>query len=497
MRGSLWFRLLGAFLVVIVAGAVATYAVVNLVTATQFRRFVLAEDVSQAQALAAPLASYYARQRSWQGVEELLTFPRMAGVVQPGPGMMRGAMSARSMQEMMAAMRSVAQPANRVVLLDANGTAVIDTAAAVVGETHPAEHLERGVPVLANDQQVGTVLVGSMIEPTLNPLGQDFLRSMNISVLAIAFLGGLAALGLGSLLVHQITAPLGKVTAAAEAVAAGELSQRVEEEGSQETRRLARSFNRMAFHLAQAESLRRQMIADVAHELRTPLFVMQGNLEAMLDGVFEFNRENLATVHQETLLLGRLVSDLQDLARAEAGELRLEWSPTDLNLVVRQVVEQLRIEAEDKGVELGTDLASSLPQVEADAQRIEQVLFNLLTNAIRHTPSTARVTIKTMSIAEGVEVAVADEGQGIAAEDLPYIFERFYRADRSRTRVTGGSGLGLTIARQIVEAHGGRIWAECEGPAQGSTFHFTLPYGPPQLMESTQGSSLDRLVPDR
>lgn len=482
MRGSLWFRLTGAFLVVIAAGAMATYAVVNLVTATQFRRFVLAEDVAQAQALTAPLADFYASRGGWEGVEELLAASQPApfGPGMMGPGMMgmmgggmRGMMG-RSADEMFELMRNMSRP-ERVVLLDSEGRVVADTTGASIGEQYPVSRLDRGAPVLVDSQRVGTVLVGSMIEPTLNPLGQDFLRSVNLSVLAIAVLGSLAALILGSLLFRQITAPVSKVAVAAEAVAAGDLNQRVEEEGAEELRRLARSFNRMAANLAQAERLRRNLIADVAHELRTPLMVMQGNLEALMDGVFELNRENLATVHEETLLLARLVADLRDLARAEAGELDLQLMPGDVGDLVRRVAGRLAVEASEKGVTLETSLPAALPQVRMDPQRIEQVLYNLLANALRHTPPGESVTVTARQVDGQVEVVVSDTGEGIAAKDLPYVFERFFRADRSRSRATGGSGLGLTIAKQLVEAHGGRIQAESAGPGRGSTFRFTLP----------------------
>lgn len=498
MRSSLLAQLVGAFLVIILVGALAIYATVNVVTTTQFRRFVLAEDIAQAQALTEPLADFFRRQQSWRGVDELLAF----SVVPPGsmgPSMMRGigGMMSRSGEEMMALMQARMSTPDRVVLLDAGGTVVADTAGTMVGQRHADDHLAQGAAVQVGGQQIGTVLVGSMIEPALNPLAEDFLRSINLSVLLLALLGGLGALALGLILFRQIMAPLRQVTAGAEAVAAGDLNRRVEEQGPEELSRLARAFNHMAASLAEAEQLRHYLIADVAHELRTPIFVMQANLEAMLDGVFDLNQENVAEVHQETLLLGRLVGDLRDLASAEAGELRLQLEPCDLNQVVRRGIDQMQAEAKEKDLTLTAVLAPDLPAVLADSQRIEQVLYNLVTNALRHTPRGGWVQVQSsvlndlssvigdshtpmvdqdrLSGDRWAVIAVRDSGEGILAEDLPYVFERFYRADRSRSRATGGSGLGLTIARQIVLAHGGQIWAESAGPAQGSAFALALP----------------------
>jgi signal transduction histidine kinase len=208
--------------------------------------------------------------------------------------------------------------------------------------------------------------------------------------------------------------------------------------------------------------------------------VVQGSLEALMDGVYDLTPENVAGIHKQTVVLNRLVADLRDLALAEAGQLKLERKLLSLGDLIAQVSEGLEIQAHEKEVTLHIEVAANLPQVEADEQRITQVLFNLISNALRHTPAAGTITVSAELREDRVLVSVRDTGTGISPEDLPHVFERFYRADRSRARSTGGSGLGLTIAKQIVEAHGGQIWAQSWLGA-GSTFAFSLPLSAPRL----------------
>lgn len=503
MRVSLWLKLMGIFVAIIATGAVVMFIVVNLATATQFRRFVLSGDLVQAQNLAPILVDYYAQQGNWQGVETLLaTAPQpavqsetMSGMM--GPGMMKpGVMGPEMMREMFDAMRWRGSLLDRVVLTDAEGVVVADSAGLLVGQRHPDEHLAAGVAIMVHGQRVGTILVDSMIEPVLNPLDQDFLRSVNLAVLLSAIAVGVVALVLGSIFFFQITAPVRRLTQAAEAIAAGDMDQRVAVRTSDEIGRLAQVFNTMTDSLNRAETLRRQIVADIAHELRTPLSLVQGNLEAILDGLYELNLENVASVHEETLVLTRLVNDLRDLALAEAGQLRLQRDTVDLADLVERAVEGFRTPAAGQEVTLVTELSSGLTPVNGDEQRLKQVLINLLSNALHHTPPGGRITVsvKLVSSQEHLPhspasllpcppaplflISVADTGRGIPPEDLPNVFERFYRADKSRARTSGGSGLGLAIARQLVEAHGGRIWAE-SWVGVGSTFFVTLPSLPP------------------
>ena len=273
---------------------------------------------------------------------------------------------------------------------------------------------------------------------------------------------------------RRILRPVETLTAAARRMEKGDLSQRVEAQSSDEIGELARAFNAMADGLNRLEELRRNMVSDVAHELRTPLSNIRGYLEAVRDGVVEPKPEVIDSLYEEAMLLNRLVDDLQELALAEAGQLTLERQLVAPAGLANRAVEAARGQASASGIALRTDLPERLPLVNVDPQRIGQVLGNLLSNALTHTPSGVEVVVTARADGSEVQLSVSDTGEGVRPEHLPYIFERFYRADRSRSRTTGGTGLGLAIAKQLVEAHGGRIEVESE-VGQGTRFTFTLP----------------------
>lgn len=269
--------------------------------------------------------------------------------------------------------------------------------------------------------------------------------------------------------------PLARVMAAADAVAEGDLSVRVPEAGPGEFARLAQSFNRMVAELEQSDQLRRNLTADVAHELRTPLHIIQGNLEGILDGVYEASPEQLNLLLDETRQLTRLVEDLRTLSLAEAGQLPLEREAVDVNDLLSDVATSFSGQAEAAGVSLRVAESQEISalSVVGDAGRLEQVLSNLVANALRHTPAGGEISLRAEATPGGVRIQVADDGGGISPEDLPFIFDRFWRGDRSRQ---GSSGLGLAIARQLVQAHSGRIGVESQ-VGQGTTFSVEIPAG--------------------
>ncbi|MDO8715203.1 MAG: ATP-binding protein, partial [Dehalococcoidales bacterium] len=283
------------------------------------------------------------------------------------------------------------------------------------------------------------------------------------------------AIFLGALFTRQIVAPLSKVTAAAKRVARGDFDQKVEIGGSGELDELGQSFNAMAATLDRDQKLRRNMVADIAHELRTPLTILQGNVEAMQDGFLPADTANLNSLHQETLLLTRLVEDLRTLSLAEAGQIEFRPKITDMRDLSKQVVDDFCLQMSAKNIALALEASDNLPEAWVDPERTAQVLRNLLSNAMHYTPEGGSIRVRLNPAADGVVVSVIDTGVGISPDDLAHVFDRFYRVDRSRTRSTGGSGLGLAIVKQLVEAQGGKVWAESIF-GKGSTFSFQVPY---------------------
>jgi signal transduction histidine kinase len=293
--------------------------------------------------------------------------------------------------------------------------------------------------------------------------------STSVGLAALAILAGTFVLTAMIVTVRGGAGPLRAVMDAADRVAEGDYAVRVREAGPPPVRALARAFNAMAERLAHADRQRRDLMADVAHELRTPLTVLQGRLEGLLDGVYPRDDAQLAALVEDTQVLSRLIEDLRTLALADAGALRLEREATDLVGLVRDAVRGFEPEAARHGVTLTAAAAPAEASLDLDPVRIRQVLSNLLSNAIRHTPAGRAISVSVASAASGVTVAVADAGDGIAPEDVPLIFDRFYKGEASR-----GSGLGLTIAKRLVVAHGGDIGAASR-PGAGATVTFTLP----------------------
>jgi signal transduction histidine kinase len=265
----------------------------------------------------------------------------------------------------------------------------------------------------------------------------------------------------------------------------GDFSQRVAVDDPGELGELAESFNAMAGDLERNERLRRNMVADVAHELRTPLSNLKGYLEAIHDGVIEPDAKVIESLSEESATLSRLIDELQELSLAEAGELKLIFQDEDISRIIQETTIAAKAKANAKEIKLSWKVTDGLPLVQIDSYRIRQVLNNLLQNAIAHTGKGGNIDVTGEQRADEIVISVTDNGEGISAEDLPNIFERFYRVDKSRTRSTGGSGLGLTIAKRFVEAHGGEISVKSQ-QGKGSTFTFTLPINRKQTPEEQE-----------
>ncbi len=308
------------------------------------------------------------------------------------------------------------------------------------------------------------------------PLYLDFRAGFNDALLYAAFAAIVAAIIFSLYLSRSVVAPVQALSQAAQRIADGHYEERVRVPGEDELAHLAVQFNQMAQKLSEIESMRRQLIGDVSHELRTPLTAIKGSMEGLIDGVLPATNETYQEIYAEADRLSHLVDDLQELSRVEARAYQLDIHPLDVSALVRTVGKRLASQAESKRVSLDTQLAPNLPPVLADEDRTIQIMMNLTGNALQYTPEGGRVTISAKSIDNEVQFSIQDTGVGIPSEHLDHIFDRFYRVDKSRSRQAGGgSGIGLTIARALVEAQGGRIWAESAGEGQGSTFYFTLP----------------------
>ncbi|MBP2650513.1 MAG: integral rane sensor signal transduction histidine kinase [Firmicutes bacterium] len=325
----------------------------------------------------------------------------------------------------------------------------------------------------AGGQPLMTIMMG--------PLEHTFLASVHQSLIWVGL--GILAAGLAAsyALARSITVPLRNLSRAAEQIEKGNLGQTVLVETRDEIGHLAVIFNRMSQTLATNTKLRRQLLANIAHELRTPLAVIQGNLEGMIDGVIEPSPDQLSSLHEEAVRLNRLIKDLRDLSLAEVRQLALEKLPTDMNQLITRSLMKLKSLADEKQIKVSCTLADNLPEVVVDADRMSQVFDNILINAIRYSLCQGRVQVTTAMVGnrghQWLKVAIEDNGPGIPPDDLPYVFDHFYRGDKSRDRKSGGSGIGLAIVKQLVENHGGQVNVESI-VGVGSIFNVLLPAGP-------------------
>lgn len=292
----------------------------------------------------------------------------------------------------------------------------------------------------------------------------------------IGFMAFSVVVGLGGGIVigRVVSAPITELVKAADKIGKGDLNTRVYPHGSQEMIDLADRFNKMAQELEHAETLKNNLMADVAHELRTPLTVLEGNLRAALDKVYMLDEAEIANLYSQTRHLTRLVNDLRELALAESKQLHLEKYPTDLNALLTETIQALDPLAAEKSVRLIYQ-PTLLPELSVDPTRIRQALFNLLSNALRHTPSGGEISVAGKQAKGVVVLSVKDSGEGLLPDQLAAVFDRFYRADKSRSRETGGTGLGLAIVKAIIESHGGQVEAYSEGKGKGSEFTIVLP----------------------
>ena len=460
---SLSLKLIVAFLIISLVGTVLLALIVGRTTASEFGAYVFTQE---REALAAQLADYYRATGSWTGVARAFR-----GAMGGGQGPPAGAGAGSGMGGRMAGRLH-----NNYALAGVDGEVLLAGVGYLAGEQASADDLASGEPIEVDGRVVGTLLSSRNTLP-FTEAGERFLERINRMLIIAAAGATIAALLLGIVLARTLTRPLRELTGATHAVARGDLGRQVAVRSRDELGQLAAAFNRMSRDLAYAEERRRQMTADIAHDLRTPISIIQGHAEALRDGVLPATPDSFQLIHEEALRLNRLVEDLRTLSRAETGELSLVSRPVALLPWLQRLVTAQQPQAQNLNVTLSLEVDDDVSEasVTMDPDRMAQVLNNLLDNALRHTPEGGEVTVRARRARAELHLLVQDTGPGIAAADLPHVFERFYRGDRARGRHAGGSGLGLAIARSIVEAHGGRIWAESE-PGKGATFAVALRY---------------------
>jgi signal transduction histidine kinase len=494
---SLTFKLVLAFLLTSIAGMALASIFIRQSVTREFDSYVIAQ---QRASFVDDVGAYYATYGSWAGLDRWL----------------RGQAARRLADGPPAEADAPRRPVLRLrfVLVDEAGRVVLPFGSLAPGAVVDPAEVARGAPVVVDDRLVGTVLTPDFADIRNAPEIRYLARTDTALGIAAAVMVGVA-LVLGVLLARLVTRPVRELTAAAQRIASGDLEQRVPVRSRDELGVLATQFNHMSADLAHATQLRRQMTADVAHDLRTPLTVIAGYLEALRDQVLKPTPERFATMYDETRLLLRLVDDLHTLSLADAGELPIERRPTAPCQLLERVAETYAHTAEQQGVALRVEAPEGLPEVRVDGEQLARALGNLVSNALHYTPAGGTITLaattdhrplttedRGVKIEESDESAaemlsstlnplssknqsvvgrrlsvvfiVSDTGSGIAAEHLPSIFERFYRADASRQEATGGSGLGLAIVRSIVEAHGGRVGVE-SALGSGTTFTIALP----------------------
>lgn len=399
--------------------------------------------------LTTSLENYYQAKGTWAGVQTVFGVGR-------GMGGLGGMMN------------------QHLIVADSSGTILVNNQGDNIGDKLTATQLDSAIPLIVDSRTVGYLYAsGGMGISLVNQ--QAILSRLNRAV----WMAGLIAVGLGLLmalaLAYTLLRPVRALTYAAQKLATGDLSHRVAVRGDDELATLGLAFNKMADSLQQAEASRRSMTADIAHELRTPLAVQRANLEALQDGVYPLTAENLAPIIEQNHLLTRLVDDLRTLALADAGQITLQRAPTDFTSLVQHLVERFQPQASAHQISLQFNSSPTpIPMISADSIRLEQVLTNLLSNAMRYTPDGGKIELTLAQTDGSVRLSIHDTGQGIPEDSLPYIFERFYRVDKSRARAEGGTGLGLAIARQLARLHGGDLTATNHA-AGGALFTLILP----------------------
>jgi len=447
-------RLILSFVLVVLVTLVSVIFFARRGTERAVGDFMVHGGMVSSRDLVESLETYYNQTGIWMGVDRLISGMQGMGQMMEGRG------------------RGLGMMGQRLRIADAEGIYVADSQGSSAGSQMTEAERSLAVPLMDTRGATVGYLVGE------GGLGSDasLIGQINQVALQAGLFGGLIALLLGLVLAYSLVRPIHNLDRAARLLAKGDLDQRVPVQGNDELASLGNTFNSMAGSLQEAEKTRRAMTADIAHELRTPLAVQRAQIEALQDGVYPLTLENLQPLVDQNTQLNRLVEDLRTLALAESGDLKLERQPTHLPELVERVLERFRPHTDQRGITVNAEPPASevCPPLDLDPGRLEQILANLISNALRYTPEGGTIRVQISCDKNNVVLTVRDSGPGIPEEALPHIFERFYRADRSRNRSDGGTGLGLAIARRLSEAMGGELSA-ANAVEGGAVFSLVFP----------------------
>ena len=418
--------------------------------------------------IGAVLAEYYLDKGGWADVQTIFDSLELKGT---GYGYYGGQSGPKGGHRANGAEMMMGPGSGDVVLLDKNDSVVASSDIGLLGKPVSEASIGQSLSIAVNDIEIGKLVVVNLQKGVLE---NEFINSLNKAILWAAVFAAIVALILGMLVSKHLTRPLAMLTNAASRLAGRDLGYRVPVVTGDEIGELANSFNYMAENLERNEKLRRNLIADTAHELRTPLSILRGNLESLQEGIIKVSPDIIISLHDEVLRITRLVNELQDISLADAGELRLNRRSVPVDELVEKAALLFSSEAKQKNVNFLVDIQAGMPQVHVDSDRILQVVLNILNNALFYTQPGGSIKLSTVLKDNSAVFSIQDTGIGIAPEDLANIFERFYRSEQSRHKAGGGAGLGMAIAKGLVEAHGGKIWAESK-VNEGSIFYFSVP----------------------
>lgn len=487
IKRGLWFKLALGFGIIILISALGTIIAINIYTRDMFTQLVYTSDIATAEAMAPLFGEFYEYQGGWLEVEEFLeifdaeTAPPRRGGKMGGKIIYEEGFSEYSNDNMMPRMhmRMMGAGGERIIITDTSGIVIADSFDILQPDQQIPGDFQNGIELFDYNDHIGYIMVGSMAGDLLTPFQEDFLNGVTHTIIVTAVLAAIIALVISSFIIFRLTLPLQDLSKASTAIAGGDFSVRVKPMGQDEIAHLSSSFNVMAKSLADEEERRKRLISDTAHELRTPVSLLRGNLEMILDGIYPPSEDRIKILYDESLLLSRLIGELHELYTYDNKSIILEKESINIEEIAQKITKTFDATARERDISLTLKSQSPLPAIQGDKHKLYQIFTNILSNAFRYTPDkgSISITITAEKDNKSITVSTTDTGPGIPEDKLEKIFERFYRIEESRNRSEGGRGLGLSICKEIIEAHGGTIYALPAGGSQknGATIEFVLP----------------------